>query len=85
MCERYIGSVRWECLNHVLIFGERQLYRVIKAYVEYYNHSRPHQGIGQHIPYGPDRPMPNTDQSRGDKIICLPVLNGLHHEYRRAA
>ena len=81
MCERYIGSVRWECLNHVLIFGERQLYRVIKAYVKYYNRSRPHQGIGQHIP---DRPPPDADQPKGGKILCLPVLNGLHHECRRA-
>jgi len=40
--ERYIGSVRRECLDHLLIFSERQLYRVIQAYVDYFNRSRPH-------------------------------------------
>jgi transposase InsO family protein len=80
--ERYIGSVRRECLDHLLIFGERQLYRVIKAYVEYFNRSRPHQGIGQNVPCGP--PAASTEAAVG-KIISLPVLNGLHHQYRRAA
>jgi transposase InsO family protein len=80
--ERYIGSVRRECLDHVLIFGERQLYQVIKAYVEYFNRSRPHQGIEQNVPCGP--PLGSTEPAEG-KIISRPVLNGLHHEYRRAA
>jgi transposase InsO family protein len=80
--ERYIGSVRRECLDHLMIFGERQLYRVIKAYVDYFNQSRPHQGIGQNVPCGP---LAGVAESTGGKIISLPVLNGLHHEYRRAA
>jgi len=80
--ERYIGSVRRECLDHVLIFGERQLYRLIEAYVDYFNRSRPHQGIGQNVPCGPRADV--TTPATG-KITSLPVLNGLHHEYRRAA
>jgi len=40
--ERYIGNVRRECLDHIMIFGERQLYRVIQAYVDYFNRARPH-------------------------------------------
>jgi transposase InsO family protein len=80
--ERYIGSVRRECLDHLLIFGERQLYRVIKAYVDYFNQSRPHQGIGQNVPCGP--PLGSTELAAG-KIISFPVLSGLHHDYRRAA
>jgi putative transposase len=51
-CERFLGSVRRECLNHLLIFSERQLYRVIKEYVEYFNRARPHQGLRQEIPEG---------------------------------
>jgi len=80
--ERYVGSVRRECLDHLLIFSERQLYRVIRAYVDYFNRSRPHQGIGQNVPCGPPR---RSAELMTGKIINLQVLNGLHHEYRRAA
>jgi transposase InsO family protein len=80
--ERYIGSVRRECLDHILIFGERHLYRVIQAYIEYFNRSRPHQGIGQNVPYGP---LLQLVKSVRGKIISVPVLKGLHHDYRRAA
>jgi hypothetical protein len=82
ICERYIGSVRRECLDHVLIFSERQLCRVIKPYVDYFNRSRPHQGIGQNVPCGP--PSATVKPATG-KIISFPVLNGLHHVYHRAA
>jgi hypothetical protein len=58
-----------------LIFGERQLRRVIAAYIDYFNESRPHQGIDQHVPCGPPTP---TEPTAG-KIIAFPVLNGLHH------
>ncbi len=78
VCERFIGSARRECLDHMLIFGERQLQRIVQAFVDYFNRSRPHQGIGQGIPCGP--PVQGTGE-----IISVPVLNGLHHEYRRAA
>ena len=48
--ERWIQSVREKCLDKVLILGERHLYRVLVAYVEYYNQARPHQGIEQGCP-----------------------------------
>ena len=82
ICERFIGSVRRECLDHLLIFGERQLYHVIKTYTDYFNYSRPHQGIDQRVPQ--QLLLDTTLQTIG-KIISFPVLNGLHHEYRRAA
>jgi putative transposase len=82
ICERFVGSVRRECLDHMLIFGERQLYRVIQAYVEYFNRARPHQGIGQRLPCGP---LSGQARPATGKIISLPVLNGLHHDYWRAA
>ncbi len=50
--ERFLGSVRRECLSHLLILSERQSYRVIKEYVEYFNRARPHQGLRQEIPEG---------------------------------
>ncbi len=81
-CERFLGSVRRECLDHVLVLGEGQLRRVLREYVVYFNTARPHQGIGQAIPsaFGlasPARPA--------GPIVSIPVLGGLHHDYRRAA
>jgi putative transposase len=79
-CERFVGSVRRECTDHVLIMGEKHLHRVVKEYVTYYNRARPHQGIDQAIPEG----ALGIDRADG-KVISLPVLGGLHHDYRRAA
>ncbi len=82
VCERFLGSVRRECLDHILVLGERHLHRVIKEYVEYFNQSRPHQGIGQRIP---ERLKSVPEKPGKAKIIAFPVLNGLHHDYRLAA
>ena len=79
VCERFLGSVRRECLDHILFVGDRQLHRVIKEYVEYFNRARPHQEIGQRIPEG-ILPQPNC--LRRGRLITVPVLNGLHHDYR---
>lgn len=79
ICERFLGSVRRECLDQMLIFGEWQLYRVIREYVDYFNRARPHQGLGQRIPEGPTA-VPR--EAKPGKIIAFPVLNGLHHDYR---
>jgi transposase InsO family protein len=87
-CERLMGSVRRECLDHILILGEKHLYRVVKEYVRYYNSVRPHQGIGQTIPDMASRPTDLPRVSAGGvrgKIIGFPVLGGLHHDYRRVA
>lgn len=83
ICERFLGSVRRECLDYLLILHEKQLYRVLHAYVTYFNRARPHQGIQQQVP-GRDGITMASDQ-RGDRIISVPVLGGLHHAYRRAA
>ncbi len=82
VCERLLGSVRRECLDQILVLGERHLHRVIKAYVEYFNQARPHQGIGQKIP---ERLNSVSRELGTGGIFALPVLNGLHHDYRRAA
>jgi transposase InsO family protein len=83
ICERFLGSVRRECLDHLFILQEKQLHRVLGAYVQYFNQVRPHQGIKQHIPEHYGEPLP-LDHQRG-KILALPVLGGLHHDYRRSA
>jgi len=83
ICERFLGSVRRECLDHLLILHEKQLHRVLNAYVSYFNQARPHQGIRQQIPERYGRPVPpHRDDA---KILALPVLGGLHHDYRRSA
>ena len=82
-CERFLGSLRRECLDHLLILHEQQLSRVLQAYVAYYNGTRPHQGLQQQIPDPPAAPLPG--EARDGPILALPILGGLHHAYRRAA
>ena len=82
ICERFLGSVRRECLDHILVLGDQHLHRVIREYMEYFYRARPHQGIEQQIPEGSSS-VPKK-QEKG-KIIAFPVLNGLHHDYRLAA
>jgi putative transposase len=83
ICERFLGSARRECLDHVLILSEKQLHRVLLAYVEYFNRARPHQGIHQQVP---ERAVTSVVPDQlAERIISVPVLGGLHHEYRRVA
>jgi putative transposase len=83
ICERFLRSVRQECLDHLLIVKERQLQRVLHAYVSYFNQARPHQGIAQQIPE-PSRSALSAHQA-GEQVIARPVMGGLHHDYRWAA
>ena len=83
MCERFMRSVRQACLDHRLILHEKQLQRVLNAYVAYFNRARPHQGIGQQIPE--QRSSVPSSQDAGDKVIARPVMGGLHHDYQWAA
>jgi transposase InsO family protein len=83
ICERLLGSVRRECLDHLLILHERQLQRVLNAYVHYFNRARPHQGIKQQIP----EPKAGLEPAvhTGRKVLSFPILGGLHHDDRRSA
>jgi putative transposase len=83
ICERFLRSVRQECLDHLLILHEKQLQRVLNAYVAYFNQARPHQGIKQLIPEIPVPSAPRHNQC--DKVIAVPILGGLHHDYRKVA
>jgi putative transposase len=81
ICERFMGSLKRECLDHMFIAHSCQLHRAVRAYVDYYNESRPHQGIGQRVP----AQFPRTHSQTSGRIIASPVLGGLHHAYSRAA
>ena len=81
--ERFLGSVRRECLDHVLLLTETHLRRVLGQYVMYFNGERPHQGLAQRLPQPPAPPRQPDDV--GGRIVGVPVLGGLHHTYQRAA
>jgi putative transposase len=78
--ERWVRSVRAECLDWILIWNRRHLERVLSAYVAHHNLARPHRGIRLEVPVAPDElPRPTGPIKRVD------VLGGLIHEYHRAA
>jgi transposase InsO family protein len=74
--ERLIGSIRRECLDHVLVLGEAHLRRILAAYALYYNEARTHLALGKDAPNG--RPIQRTGA-----INVLPILGGQHHHYVR--
>src|SRR5215813_10978061 len=78
--ERVIGSIRRECLDHLIIIGEDQLRRILRDYFDYYHNSRPHQSLERNSP----TPREIEPPSKG-RIISIPQVGGLHHDYRRAA
>jgi putative transposase len=86
-CERFIGSLKRECLDQMLILHRGQLHRIVHEYIEYFNGARPHQGIGQQIPKNfidhKDISWP-ISQPVG-KITSTPILGGLHHSYERVS
>ena len=75
-----IGTIRRECLVHVIVFSERHLERILDEYVAYYNESRTHLGIKKYCPE--PRPVEAPDSG---PIVALPVLGGLHHRYTQQA
>jgi len=75
--ERLNGAIRREALDHFLLFSEKQIRKIIHDYVDYYNHQRPHQGIGE-------IPDPNLNPGIG-RVRKEPVLGGLHHTYYRSS
>jgi transposase InsO family protein len=81
ICERFMGSLRRECLDHILIHDDQHLERVVKEYMAYFNQERPHQGIEQRIPGWYDQTKSNP--TRG-QVTSKAILGGLHHSYSRA-
>src|SRR5262245_28133302 len=74
--ERLIGSIRRECLDHIVILGKDHLRRVLKAYAGYYNQVRPHLALAK------DAPLIRPVQRFG-VVTAKPILGGLHHQYSR--
>jgi len=76
--ERFLGSLRRECIDHVLVLDAAHFQRVVAEYVRYRSGTRPYQGLHQQTPVRTVRPDDGN-------ILALPALGGLHHDYRRAA
>lgn len=78
--ERFVRSIKHECLDRVIPIGEKHLWRAVDAYVQHYNHDRPHQGVGNVVL------DPSFEPAEPDgKVICDEQLGGLIRSYRRAA
>jgi len=78
--ERVIGSVRRECLDHVIVLRESSLRRALKSYFEYYHRSRTHLSLEK------DAPEPRAIQpSEMGSVVAVPQVGGLHHRYERRA
>ena len=79
ICERFLGSLRRECLDHTLILHSRHLTRVVKDCCADFNQERPYQGIGQRIPDFYHQPESNPT----GRVASQAILGGLHHSYAR--
>ena len=78
--ERLIGSMRRECLEHVIVFNERSLQRILRSYVDYYQNFRRHLSLGKDAPTTRDVQPPEFG-----RVIEMPVVGELHHRYLRKA
>jgi transposase InsO family protein len=74
--ERLIGSIRRDCLDHVVVLGERHLHHLLHSYQRYYNEIRPHLSLHK------DAPVPREVRVVG-RVLSVPILGGLHHQYLR--
>ena len=78
--ERVIGTLRRECLDHVVVLGERHLRRIVRRYVRYYHGARTHLALGK------DAPEPRSVQPPEEgRVIEISEVGGLHHRYERRA
>ena len=78
--ERVIGSIRRECLDHLIILGEQHLRNILMDYANYYNVSRPHLSLERNAP------IPRSvEPSALGAVVAIPEVGGLHHRYTRAA
>jgi Integrase core domain len=80
--ERWVGSVRRELLDHVIVLNQRHLRRLLKEYVRYYHEDWTHLGLRKDMP---DTRVAASAPSLGNEIVSLPRLGGLHHRYETVA
>ena len=78
--ERLIGSIRRECLDHLIVINETGLRRILKSYFDYYERSRTHLSLGKNAPLARAIQPPWTGP-----IVAIPQVGGLHHRYERIA
>jgi hypothetical protein len=78
--ERFIGSVRRECFDHVIVFNEAGLHRLMTRYCSYHERSRTHLSLNKDTPI----PRPVTPPEDG-AVVAIPEVGGLHHRYERRA
>jgi putative transposase len=78
--ERLVGSIRRECLDHVIVWNERSLRRTLQSYFAYYRRSRTHLALGKDAPE--PRAVEPPEQGR---VVAIPQVGGLHHRYQRQA
>jgi len=78
--ERVIGSIRRECLDHLIVLNEEHLLRIVQSYLSYYHKSRTHLSLERNAP----NPRDVEPRSRGN-VVAIPQVGGLHHRYTRAA
>ena len=78
IAERVVGTLRRECLDHLIIVNERHLRLVLREYVAHYNHVRPHQALEL---WAPDDRRPRSPPRSEGQVVGRPILGGLHHEY----
>ena len=85
-CERLIGTTRRECLDWLISLNERHLRWILREWVTHYNRGRPHASLGPGIPDPPPdliRPvLAGHHLPERCRVVAIPILNGLHHEYR---
>jgi transposase InsO family protein len=74
--ERLIGTVRRECLDRILVFGEAHLRQILSTYAAYYNEVRTHLALDKDAPLG-------RAVQRSGAIVAIPILSGLYHHYVR--
>ena len=82
--ERFVGTLRRELLDHVIVLGRGHLQRLLKEFIqEYYHVARPHQGLNGDTPI----PQPKADApiTGPTTLISTPILGGLHHRYQQVA
>jgi hypothetical protein len=78
--ERLIGSIRWECLDHLIVFNESSLRRTLKSYFDYYHEARTHLSLEKDAPETRLVQPPELGS-----VVELPEVGGLHHHYERRA
>ena len=79
-CERLVGSIRRECLDHVIVLNERHLRRILQSYFDYYLNARTHLSLERYSPIEREVEPPCLG-----RVVAIPQVGGLHHRYRRAA